>query len=221
MSQEHDSAVLFGCFEQLSSDAEQMNYTLLTPQIHDSRPRGQQVAAQLCQRSSMYLQSRMDRSLSLSSQQPSSPSTSRPSPLSKMLAHASAVFLSVLATSAVMVAASPAPWGNPTTTPAITTTVTVTAPATTSTAPASQCNTGPVQCCNSVQSASSSSASDLLGLLGIVLQDVNALVGIDCTPISVIGAGSGAHCNAEPVCCENNNFNGLISLGCSPVNINL
>ncbi|KAA1470825.1 hydrophobin 2 [Dentipellis sp. KUC8613] len=136
-----------------------------------------------------------------------------------MLARVSAVFVSVLATSAVMVAASPAPWGNPTTTPPVT--VTVTAPATTSTVPASQCNTGPVQCCNSVQKASSPAAAGLLGLLGIVIQDVTALVGLGCTPISVVGVGSGATCQAQPVCCENNNFNGLINIGCSPVNINL
>jgi hypothetical protein len=53
----------------------------------------------------------------------------------------------------------------------------------------SQCNTGPVQCCNSVEMASDPSAAQLLGVLGVVVQDVNALVGITCNPISVIGAG--------------------------------
>ncbi|KAF9440108.1 fungal hydrophobin [Macrolepiota fuliginosa MF-IS2] len=87
-------------------------------------------------------------------------------------------------------------------------------------APASQCNTGPVQCCNSVQAANSPAASQLLGLLGVVVQDVTALVGITCTPITVIGAG-GNSCSAQPVCCENNSFNGIIAIGCSPVNLNL
>ncbi|KAH7921165.1 fungal hydrophobin, partial [Leucogyrophana mollusca] len=90
-----------------------------------------------------------------------------------------------------------------------------------STEPASQCDTGDLQCCNSVESASSPSATALLGLLGIVLSSVDVLVGLTCDPISAIGIGSGATCNAEPVCCENNSFNGLISLGCSPVNLNL
>ena len=55
--------------------------------------------------------------------------------------------------------------------------------------PAGQCNTGEAQCCNSVQAANTPSAAALLGLLGIVLQDVTALVGITCSPLSVIGVG--------------------------------
>ncbi|KAK7472098.1 sc3 hydrophobin [Stygiomarasmius scandens] len=101
----------------------------------------------------------------------------------------------------------------------VTTTVTVTAPATTVTQ-ASQCNTGNLQCCNSVQSANDPAVTTLLGLLGIVVQSVDALVGITCSPISVIGIG-GNSCNAQPVCCQNNNFNGIIAIGCTPVNINL
>ncbi|KAK7027966.1 hypothetical protein VNI00_015049 [Paramarasmius palmivorus] len=86
--------------------------------------------------------------------------------------------------------------------------------------PASQCNTGPVQCCNTVQSSDSEPIAALLGLLGVVLQDLNVQVGVTCTPITVIGAG-GNSCSATPVCCSNNDFNGLIALGCVPVNLNL
>ncbi|KAK7472101.1 hypothetical protein VKT23_000220 [Stygiomarasmius scandens] len=102
----------------------------------------------------------------------------------------------------------------------VTKTVTVTAPATTVTEPASQCNTGPIQCCNSVQTAGSLAASTLLGLLGVVVQDLNLPIGITCSPISVVGTG-GNSCNAQPVCCEDNSFNGVIAIGCTPVNINL
>ncbi|THU90507.1 fungal hydrophobin [Dendrothele bispora CBS 962.96] len=102
----------------------------------------------------------------------------------------------------------------------VTKTVTVTAPATTVTEPASQCNTGPVQCCNSVQTAGSPAAAGILGLLGVVVQDLNVPVGLTCSPISVIGVG-GDSCSANPVCCEDNSFNGLIAIGCVPVNINL
>ncbi|KAL0563066.1 hypothetical protein V5O48_019011, partial [Marasmius crinis-equi] len=52
------------------------------------------------------------------------------------------------------------------------------------------CNTGPIQCCNSVTKASDPVTSVLLGLLGIVLQDVNVLVGLTCSPITVIGGGN-------------------------------
>nr|ABA46363.1 hydrophobin 1 [Heterobasidion annosum] len=132
----------------------------------------------------------------------------------------STVFVVALAAFA---AASPAPWGAPppttTTHPPVTTTVTVTAPATTTTIPASQCNTGDAQCCNSVQSATAPAVTSLLGLLGIVLEDINVLVGLSCDPISVIGVGGGANCVQQPVCCENNNFNGLINIGCTPINI--
>ncbi|KAK7472298.1 sc3 hydrophobin [Stygiomarasmius scandens] len=83
-----------------------------------------------------------------------------------------------------------------------------------------QCNTGSLQCCNSVQSASSPAVAGLLGLLGVVVQDVTAQVGLTCNPISVIGVG-GNSCSAQPVCCENNNFNGAVALGCTPINVNL
>ncbi|KXN91342.1 Fruiting body protein SC3 [Leucoagaricus sp. SymC.cos] len=81
-----------------------------------------------------------------------------------------------------------------TTTKPVQTTVTVTSPPTSTTAPASQCNTGDLQCCNSVQSASSGPASLLLGLLGIVLKDLSVLVGLNCSPLSVIGKGGNSCC---------------------------
>ncbi|ESK88564.1 hydrophobin 2 [Moniliophthora roreri MCA 2997] len=84
----------------------------------------------------------------------------------------------------------------------------------------SQCNTGPIQCCNSVQAADSTTVTTLAGLLGIVISDVTALVGLNCNPISVIGVG-GNSCTQQPVCCTGNNFNGLIVVGCTPINVNL
>ncbi|KAL1948738.1 hypothetical protein VTO73DRAFT_10544 [Trametes versicolor] len=79
------------------------------------------------------------------------------------------------------------------------------------------CNTGPITCCEDVRSADDASVATLLGLLGVVVQDVTAQVGIQCSPINVIGAASGNACSATPVCCENNNVGGLISVGCVPV----
>ncbi|KIJ48250.1 hypothetical protein M422DRAFT_162942 [Sphaerobolus stellatus SS14] len=85
--------------------------------------------------------------------------------------------------------------------------------------PISQCNTGDAQCCNTVESASSPSAAALLGLLGIVVQGVDALVGLGCTPITAVGLGQGANCAQQPVCCTDNNFNGLINVGCTPISL--
>ncbi|KAJ2913203.1 hypothetical protein MD484_g7219, partial [Candolleomyces efflorescens] len=86
--------------------------------------------------------------------------------------------------------------------------------------PASQCNTGPIQCCNSVQSAGAPAVTALFALLGIAAQDVNVPVGVTCSPISIIGL-PGNSCSAQTVCCENNSFNGVVAIGCTPININL
>ena len=48
-----------------------------------------------------------------------------------------------------------------------------------------QCNTGPVQCCQSTSSASDPATATLLGLLGIVAQGVDVPIGITCSPITV------------------------------------
>ncbi|KAF9522616.1 hydrophobin-315 [Crepidotus variabilis] len=84
--------------------------------------------------------------------------------------------------------------------------------------PASQCNTGPVQCCNSTGTAKDANISKLLGALNINVSDVNALIGVTCNPISVIGVG-GNSCTAQPVCCSNNSFHGVVAIGCVPVSL--
>ncbi|KAF8154960.1 fungal hydrophobin-domain-containing protein [Crassisporium funariophilum] len=82
------------------------------------------------------------------------------------------------------------------------------------------CNTGPVQCCNSTMDGESEQFNAITALLGIVTGPVTGQVGVNCTPLTVVGLGSGASCTQQPVCCEGNNFNGLIVIGCSPTNIN-
>ncbi|KAN0086297.1 fungal hydrophobin [Tylopilus felleus] len=80
------------------------------------------------------------------------------------------------------------------------------------------CNTGSVQCCQSVQAAGSpavSALTPLLNLSGILLG--NGQVGLSCT--SLTGAGSTAKCEAKPVCCNNTHFGGLINVGCSPIDV--
>ncbi|KAF5345567.1 hypothetical protein D9757_013437 [Collybiopsis confluens] len=56
---------------------------------------------------------------------------------------------------------------------------------------ASACTTGSLQCCDSVVSADSAAASVLLGLLSIVVQDLNVDVGLTCSPIT-----AGSSCSA-------------------------
>jgi hypothetical protein len=51
-----------------------------------------------------------------------------------------------------------------------------------------------VQCCDSVQPAGSPAASSALKtLVNIVIPDANVPVGLQCNPISIIGAGSGGN----------------------------
>ncbi|KAI5122415.1 hypothetical protein M0805_002965 [Coniferiporia weirii] len=87
--------------------------------------------------------------------------------------------------------------------------------------PASECNTAPVQCCDSVTSAGSSAAAPILASIGVVVQDLNIPVGLTCSPISVVGVGSGATCSENAVCCEDNSHGGLVSIGCVPVDLDL
>lgn len=147
-----------------------------------------------------------------------------PTILFNMFSRAATTFFYASVAFGLLAAATPNPgekrWGTPTKT------VTVTQPNPVPTS-VSQCSTGPVQCCNSVQSvsgdhacrhlqpcsrsllynlqASSPKVADLLDLLEVVVQGVDVLVGVTCSPISVIGVG-GSSCSAHPVCCENNNF---------------
>ncbi|KAF9054951.1 fungal hydrophobin [Hymenopellis radicata] len=83
--------------------------------------------------------------------------------------------------------------------------------------PAGDCTTGPIQCCATTTTASNASAAAILGLLGIIL-DPDTLVGLSCSPISVIGVGGG-ECSASPVCCTDNSHGELISIGCVPVTL--
>ncbi|KDR70655.1 hypothetical protein GALMADRAFT_76053 [Galerina marginata CBS 339.88] len=86
--------------------------------------------------------------------------------------------------------------------------------------PASQCNTGDLQCCNQVEPATSNIAFSLEALFGIVPGSVSGLIGLTCSPITIIGLG-GNFCSQQPVCCTDNSWNGVIAFGCTPVNINL
>ncbi|KAH0833880.1 hydrophobin [Lanmaoa asiatica] len=84
-----------------------------------------------------------------------------------------------------------------------------------------QCNTGDINCCN--QSQTLEQANGLLGTLGLadIAAQIGGLVGVTCSPISAVGIGSGCTAQQQPLCCTGNNYNGLVNLGCSPINANL
>lgn len=84
---------------------------------------------------------------------------------------------------------------------------------------AGQCDTGSIQCCNKTVDSQSAEANVLLGLLGVVLGPITGLLGLDCSPINVVGVGSGSACTASPVCCSNNAVGGLINIGCLPITL--
>ncbi|TDL20473.1 fungal hydrophobin [Rickenella mellea] len=103
--------------------------------------------------------------------------------------------LAIIASLAALVASVPAPHGG-------------------------ECNSGPVQCCNSLSTAGDPAFADQLGLLGINIQDPNVPIGVTCTPVTVFGIqGGSSSCNGETVCCDTEG-NGGIAVGCVPVNAN-
>ncbi|KAE9407590.1 fungal hydrophobin [Gymnopus androsaceus JB14] len=74
--------------------------------------------------------------------------------------------------------------------------------------PASSCSTGPVQCCNTVEPASSAPP-----------QDLTVDVGLTCDPITVIGVGSGSWITATCFDSDASSLGTLISIGCVPVTL--
>ncbi|KAL3958218.1 hypothetical protein ACCO45_006380 [Purpureocillium lilacinum] len=82
------------------------------------------------------------------------------------------------------------------------------------------CNSGSLQCCNSVQSSSSDNSGTLLsGLVPVNLQGLTGSVGLDCSPINVLGIGSSG-CNQQTACCSGDTY-GTVTLACNPINLNL
>ncbi|KAF8139622.1 fungal hydrophobin [Boletus edulis] len=82
---------------------------------------------------------------------------------------------------------------------------------------AATCNSGSVYCCNQTFDNPSTFEEGPLALIGVLLGlGVNA--GVQCSPITIIGAlSNGAQCTQQTACCENVQQNGLVNVACSPV----
>ncbi|KAI8970751.1 fungal hydrophobin-domain-containing protein [Trametes punicea] len=79
------------------------------------------------------------------------------------------------------------------------------------------CSTPPIQCCDQLVPADSAAAATaLLAAVGAIVEDLNLPVGITCSGITGVGVGTGSACSAVTVCCEDNSYGGLISIGCIP-----
>ncbi|KAM5530687.1 hypothetical protein V8D89_015659 [Ganoderma adspersum] len=79
----------------------------------------------------------------------------------------------------------------------------------------SECSTGAVRCCNSVEAPDSPKLAPILDALRLTTES-DQYVGLACNPVPVGSVGGGPSCNAMPVCCSGNDFGGL-SMGCSPI----
>ncbi|KAF8896273.1 fungal hydrophobin-domain-containing protein [Infundibulicybe gibba] len=88
--------------------------------------------------------------------------------------------------------------------------------------PLSQCDVKNVQCCKSTEEAHSltpETKSLLGGLVGVVTGGLGLQVAKGCSPLTIVGGSNS--CSDQPVCCSNNSFNGVVALGCTPINISL
>ncbi|KAJ3482115.1 hypothetical protein NLJ89_g12161 [Agrocybe chaxingu] len=81
--------------------------------------------------------------------------------------------------------------------------------------------TSAIQCCNALAAPKSATATGILATAGIAVQDITALVGAGCTPITVIGVGSGAACATQPVQCEKIYSHSLVGVNCTPVGVQI
>ncbi|KAG2143486.1 fungal hydrophobin [Suillus bovinus] len=82
-----------------------------------------------------------------------------------------------------------------------------------------QCNTGTIQCCQSTQPVDDYNKNATISGGIPIFADIFGDVGLGCSPINVIGTGDGATCFQQPVCCSNESYNGLVNIGCTPINI--
>ncbi|KDR72823.1 hypothetical protein GALMADRAFT_158495 [Galerina marginata CBS 339.88] len=78
------------------------------------------------------------------------------------------------------------------------------------------CNSGPVQCCGTLQTPDEYSANAIAALIGVAVSAVTGQIGLECNAITGVGVGTGANCASAPVCCEKQFMNQVVGVNCSP-----
>ncbi|KAG6327186.1 hypothetical protein ID866_11903 [Astraeus odoratus] len=82
------------------------------------------------------------------------------------------------------------------------------------------CSNGNAYCCNQTFTANQASVTIIQALLGVVVNPiVGPLLGISCSPITVIGGVLQSTCTQQTVCCEGTQFNGLVNVGCNAISL--
>ena len=72
--------------------------------------------------------------------------------------------------------------------------------------PANTSPTTTVQVLTHILQANQEPAASIIAGLGVVLQDPTVLVGLTCTPVTVIGVGGVGTCDVNAVCCQDNSY---------------
>ncbi|KAG6810321.1 hypothetical protein H0H92_012410 [Tricholoma furcatifolium] len=83
------------------------------------------------------------------------------------------------------------------------------------------CSSDKELCCNSVHDSQDAEVAKIFSLIGIAAQGVTGQVGVTCVPVSALVGINGQSCSQQTVCCADNNYNGIVALGCTPVNANV
>ncbi|KAI0930637.1 hypothetical protein AcV5_007300 [Taiwanofungus camphoratus] len=84
----------------------------------------------------------------------------------------------------------------------------------------SQCDSGTILCCDNVAPASCDTVKPMLSALKIQVDDDSTPIGTGCGSGGLLGIGGGSSCTNTPVCCQDNYF-GLIGIGCTSIPINI